>query len=76
MLALRAEQYQFREILRALRLCSWSPLAAMGADIRPTDLYRLSGDETTDDQTDGAPWSYEETMRSGLGLLDNIEAGS
>lgn len=73
MLALKAEQYQHRDLLRALRLCAWSPLAAMGADVQPSDLYSLEDDEV--ESVEEPDWDYNKVMEAGVGLLDNIEAG-
>lgn len=40
-----------------------------GAELSPRELMRLPWEEAEEDSD---PWSYEDTMASGVGLLDNV----
>lgn len=70
--ALDVERWQHRHILSALQMVAWTNVAVWGADISPGDLLPLPWGEPRAQDEDRQPWSYEETIKSGIGMLDYL----
>lgn len=69
--ALEVERYKDRYVLEALRMVACVSASVWGADITPQELMPLPWEQTPQGIPD--TWSYEETMQSGIGLLDHIK---